>query len=254
MRLTLLGTGAAGGIPLYGCDCTDCRQARAEPPFGRAPCSALLEWGEHRLLLDAGLMDLHRRFAPGTLSGILLTHFHVDHVQGLFHLRWGPAAPIPVWCPNDPNGCADLLKHPGCLAFRPEMAHGRGFQLDGLQITPLDLVHSRPTLGYLFEYDGRRLAYLTDTIGLPPHSLALLQALPPLDVLVLDCSFGPGVEGRNHNGLDQVMALCAQLKPARTVLTHIGHDFHRWLRVCSLPPGVEAGRDNMVIIPGEPDH
>ncbi|MDP5293579.1 phosphonate metabolism protein PhnP [Oceanimonas sp. CHS3-5] len=248
MRLTLLGTGAAGGIPLYGCDCRDCRQALANLAQERAPCSALLEWGEHRLLLDAGLMDLHRRFAPGVLDGILLTHFHVDHVQGLFHLRWGPAAPVPVWCPDDPAGCADLLKHPGCLDFRPEMAHGRAWQRHGLHITPLDMVHSRPTLGYLFEHGGRRLAYLTDTQGLPAHSLALLQAGPALDVLVVDCSFPPGAEGRNHNGLEQVMAMCTQLQPARTVLTHIGHEFHRWLRTHSLPGGIEAGHDNMVII------
>ncbi|WMC10918.1 phosphonate metabolism protein PhnP [Oceanimonas pelagia] len=250
MRLTLLGTGAAGGMPLYGCDCADCRQALAEPKLGRAPCSALLEWGGHRLLLDAGLMDLHRRFAPGSLTGMLLTHFHVDHVQGLFHLRWGPAAPIPVWCPSDPDGCADLLKYPGCLDFRPEMAHDKTWQLHDLHITPLDMVHSRPTLGYLFEYHGRRLAYLTDTKGLPAHSLVLLQALPPLEALVIDCSFGPGVEGRNHNGLDQVMTLCAQLQPARTVLTHIGHDFHRWLQRHPLPRGLEAGYDDMAIATG----
>ncbi|MCT7654074.1 hypothetical protein MBH78_03345 [Oceanimonas sp. NS1] len=93
MRLTLLGTGAAGGMPLYGCDCVDCRRSQADPGLGRMPCSALLEWGEHRLLLDAGLPDLHRRFAPGSFDGMLLTHFHVDHVQGLFHLRWGRRHP-----------------------------------------------------------------------------------------------------------------------------------------------------------------
>lgn len=247
--LTLLGTGAAGGMPLYGCDCRLCMRADVEPGYRREPCSALLEWAGHRLLLDGGLMDLHRRFPPGSLDGILLTHFHVDHVQGLFHLRWGPAAPIPVWCPDDPLGCADLLKHPGCLEFRPSMKHGREWRLGGLTITPLDMEHSRPTLGYLFEYAGRRLAYLTDTLGLPPQTERLLQSLPVLDVLVVDCSFPPGVGGRNHNGLDQVLELKAALNPGRIVLTHIGHDFDVWLQDNPLPVGIEAGADNMRIAP-----
>ncbi|GAA3547596.1 phosphonate metabolism protein PhnP [Zobellella aerophila] len=247
MSLTLLGTGAAGGVPLYGCECRLCALARAEPAHRREPCSALLEWDGHRLLIDGGLMDLHRRFPPGSLDGMLLTHFHVDHVQGLFHLRWGKAAPLPVWCPDDPQGCADLLKHPGCLDFRPTMRHGREWRLGGLTITPLDLVHSRPTLGYLFEHGGRRLAYLTDTLGLPEQTETLLQALPTLDVLVIDCSFPPGSRGRNHNSLDQVVEIGKTLGPGRTILTHVGHDFHGWLRQHRLPDGIRAGRDNMRI-------
>ena len=29
MKLTLLGSGAVGGVPLYGCDCPACVRARA---------------------------------------------------------------------------------------------------------------------------------------------------------------------------------------------------------------------------------
>jgi phosphoribosyl 1,2-cyclic phosphate phosphodiesterase len=36
----------------------------------------------------------------------LLTHYHLDHVQGLFPLRWGVGAPIPVYGPPDDAGCA----------------------------------------------------------------------------------------------------------------------------------------------------
>jgi ribonuclease BN (tRNA processing enzyme) len=32
---------------------------------------------------------------------VLLTHYHLDHVQGLFPLRWGVGAPIPVYGPPD---------------------------------------------------------------------------------------------------------------------------------------------------------
>ena len=85
MRVTFLGTGAAGGVPLYGCDCPACARARRDPAHQRRPCSALLESGDDRILVDAGLTDLHQRFPAGSLSTILLTHFHTDHAGGLQH-------------------------------------------------------------------------------------------------------------------------------------------------------------------------
>jgi len=118
MRVTFLGTGAAGGVPLYGCECAACARGRQDPRYVRRPCCALVEHDGTRVLLDAGLTDLHERFAPGFLTAIVLTHFHPDHVQGLFHLRWGKANPIAVYGPPDTDGCADLFKHPGMLSFR----------------------------------------------------------------------------------------------------------------------------------------
>ena len=148
--MTFLGTGAAGGVPLYGCTCEACARARADPRHVRRPCSALIEHGESRVLIDAGLMDLHERFAPGSLSAIVLTHFHPDHVQGLFHLRWGRAAPIAVYAPPDAEGCADLYKHPGLLDFR-RLAKFESQRIGGLSFTPVPLVHSKPTFGFAIE-------------------------------------------------------------------------------------------------------
>lgn len=48
MNLTLLGTGAAGGMPLYGCECRRCTLARGSTRYRREPCSALLEWQGRR--------------------------------------------------------------------------------------------------------------------------------------------------------------------------------------------------------------
>lgn len=48
MRLTLLGTGDARQVPVYGCDCPACRNARADAGLRRRPCSALLECAGQR--------------------------------------------------------------------------------------------------------------------------------------------------------------------------------------------------------------
>lgn len=229
MRISFLGTGAAGGVPLYGCDCPACMRARSFEQFRRRPCSALVESGATRLLLDAGLTDLTERFPPGSLSAILLTHFHPDHVQGLFHLRWGRGSPIPVYGPPDAEGCADLHKHPGLLDFR-RLAAFEPVIIGSLTFTPLPLIHSKPTFGYAIESaDGARFAYLTDTAGLPPHTEAFLRGWRPTGV-ALDCSHPPREKaGRNHNDWHQALATIAALAPEAAWLTHVSHDLDRWL-------------------------
>ncbi len=91
MQLTFLGTGDAAGMPLYGCNCHVCELARLDISKCRRPASALLEIDGKRYLIDAGNMDIAEQFPSGSLDGIFLTHFHTDHVQGLFHLRWALA-------------------------------------------------------------------------------------------------------------------------------------------------------------------
>src|SRR3546814_8393968 len=96
MRLTLLGTGNAGQVPVYNCFCAACTRARTQSQHRRGPCSALLEFGSQRWLVDAGLTDLAERFPPGSLNGVIQTHYHADHAQGLLHLRWGQNMRLPV--------------------------------------------------------------------------------------------------------------------------------------------------------------
>lgn len=252
MKLTLLGTGNATGMPLYGCHCAYCADALNDHSKRRGPCSALLEVEGKRYLLDAGQVNLHERFPAGTIDAILVTHFHPDHVQGLFDLRWGINQCIPVYCPADSDGCADLYKHPGILEFRPQKKF-QHFDIDGVQVTPLPLIHSKLTLGYLLEHQQARIAYLTDTKGLPPKTQNLL-ANQSLDLMVIDCSFIPGSEKQGHNNLDDVLAIVDAVQPKTTVLTHIGHELDIWLNEHhhQLPANILIGRDNAVVFPHMP--
>ena len=229
MRISFLGTGAAGGVPLYGCACIACSRAQDQARYQRRPCSALIEHGDTRVLIDAGLMDLHERFAPGSLNAIVLTHFHPDHVQGLFHLRWGRGAAIPVHAPPDADGCADLYKHPGLLDFQ-RLAKFEPGRIGALTFTPLPLIHSKPTFGYAIEADdGTRFAYLTDTLGLPAATEVFLKSWQA-DGLALDCSFPPSQEPlRGHNDWTLALASIAAVAPKRTWLTHVGHALDAWV-------------------------
>ena len=251
MRLTLLGTGDARQVPVYGCQCRACEAALQDTTLRRRPCCALIECGDQRWLIDSGLPDLTERFPPRSLSGILQTHYHADHAQGLLHLRWGQGLVIPVHGPADPEGLADLYKHPGILDFSQPFAPFETRQLGELAVTALPLLHSRPTFGYLLQGAGRRVAYLTDTVGLPEatrdYLLGQLEG-QPLDALILDCSLPPQAQPpRNHNDLTLALETIACLQPATAFLTHVGHTLDAWLQEHSheLPAQVIVARDGL---------
>lgn len=228
MRLTFLGTGGVWAAPVYGCPCPACEAARLDPSRARAPASALLEVAGLRLLIDAGRTDLADRFPPGSLDGVLLTHFHADHCLGLTLMRWSMAEPLSVWRPHDPRGYDDLTKHPGRLRFQT-CAAGEAFCIGPVTVTPVALIHSRPTLGWVIEHRAERIAYLSDTRGLPDDTLAVLETAP-LDLVVLDCAYPPGSPGaRTHNDLDEANAILARLAPKQARLTHLNHDLDQYL-------------------------
>jgi len=249
VRLTLLGSGDSAGMPLYGCECERCSSARHNPDLRRGPASALLEVDNKRYLIDAGQMDIAERFHSSKLDGILLTHFHPDHVQGLFHLRWGKGKNIPVYCPTDSVGCADLFKNSGILDFQIQRKY-EAFNLGEVKVTPLPLIHSKPTLGYLIEHKDQRIAYLVDTIGIPDRVRELLQDTD-LEVMIIDTTSSPKVENRNHNNLTETLLIQKIIQPKKTVMTHISHDFDKWLSDNSndLPDAVIPGYDGCIAFP-----
>ena len=249
MQLTLLGTGNAAQVPVYNCSCAACVRARAQTRYRRGPCSALLECGNARWLVDAGLTDLAERFPPGSLNGILQTHYHADHAQGLLRLRWGRGLRLPVLGPPDPEGLADLYKHPGILDFSRTLTPFTPIALGDCTVTPVPLAHSRLTYGYVFDGEGQRFAYLTDTVGLPPDTEAYLKG-QALDLLVLDCSFPPAAQApRNHNDLTRALDTVHTLQARQNVLTHIGHALDAWLMDDAnvLPDTVLTGYDGAVL-------
>ncbi|AUZ04828.1 MULTISPECIES: phosphonate metabolism protein PhnP [Vitreoscilla] len=247
MSLTLLGTGDAAQIPVYGCECFICMRAQAIKIYRRLPCSALLEVNGHKLLIDSGLTDLAERFPKGTLKHILQTHYHADHVQGLLHLRWGVGESIQVLGPHDDEGFADLLKHSGILDFSKRLAHGDAWQWQNVIVTALAMNHSKPTLGYLFDNGNSKVAYLTDTVGLPDETLAYLSGVH-LDALVIDCAYPPQAKTpRNHNDFNMVQYLATVLSCKEMILTHIGHAMDEWVAHLQepLPPKFVLAHDGM---------
>lgn len=231
MKLTTLGTGSVYGAPVTGCHCSACFRARNLKKFARSETSALLEEDGYQIMIDAGQPHLQDYFDKSPLDTILLTHYHMDHVHGLFKLRWGVGEKITVLGPNDPEGCGDLFKHPGVLSFEQTVTAFEPFELGPFKITPLPLQHSKLTYGYFITsiYDNSgSLAYLTDTVGLSEQVTDFLKQ-QTISLAVIDASEPPRSEPpRNHNDLTMALEIHQNIKPSKSILTHIGHELDVW--------------------------
>ncbi|MCZ7544359.1 MAG: MBL fold metallo-hydrolase [Anaerolineae bacterium] len=86
--ITLLGTSDAVGTPVHGCACARCQDALAHPWLRRLPTCVLIQNERASILVDMGANDHIHNLRSVHLDAVFVTHFHMDHVAGLYTLRW----------------------------------------------------------------------------------------------------------------------------------------------------------------------
>ncbi|MEO8837409.1 MAG: MBL fold metallo-hydrolase, partial [Herbaspirillum sp.] len=140
------------------------------------------------VMLDCGfaLRETERRLeragiAPAALSGIIVTHEHQDHVNGVF--KFARRYHVPVWLSFGTysavrRDCKDVD-----LRFCRD---DESFTIGGLELTPYTVPHdAREPLQFVASDGSARLGVLTDAGQSTAH---LLQALGGCDALVLECN------------------------------------------------------------------
>jgi phosphoribosyl 1,2-cyclic phosphate phosphodiesterase len=259
LRVTILGCGGSGGVPLLGgeneggewgaCD-------PAEPRNRRSRTSALVEGPSGgRLLIDAG-PDLRRQLLAARaarLDAVLFTHGHADHILGIDDLRQinrvtgraleAIATRTTLQKLDDRFDYAFIGATPPFF-FRPALEPRRVEYRERFQIAEMPVEVFRQDHGVMDSLGVRigGFAYSTDVVALPEESLASLEGL---DTWVVGC-FQRGPH-KVHASLGQVVEWVERLRPRRTVLTHMGSsmDYRSLLR--ELPAGIEPGFDGMVL-------
>jgi phosphoribosyl 1,2-cyclic phosphodiesterase len=186
--------------------------------------------------------------AEPTRLHILLTHLHLDHIQGLvfFEPLFRSGAEIVIWGPASPEASlrdriaryisaplspVEVRELPCDVSFRscPEE-----LEIGSARITAASVAHRGPTLGYRIEDAGSSLAYI------PDHEPALgadLESLEPewisgfalargADLLIHDGQYAddeyPEHLGWGHSALSHSLAFARRTEARRAVLFH--HD------------------------------
>ena len=226
-----------------------CRGSLATPGeptvrYGGNTSSVEVRTGSGRLvILDAGTGIRPLGLSLGETSGpidILLTHLHLDHVEGLgfFAPLFDEERPITIWGPPQEGSSlaervAGYLSPPFFpvpferLPSRIEFVEVQDetWQLDGLSVTAARVQHPGTTVGYRLEEDGRSIAFVPDNeLGLDAHSgLALAVGA---DVLFHDAQYTAEEyatrSGWGHSSLDDFAAFLRETAPGKALMFH--HD------------------------------
>lgn len=164
MKLTILGSGSSGNC-------------------------AYLETDQTRLLVDAGLSgrQIRQRLltlgrTPENLNGILITHEHSDHIQGLVGLA--AKLHIPIYCNRLTKEAIELtLKIKG--DFRV-FATGASFEIGDVSADSFSIPHdANDPVGFLVRTSVGNIGFLTD-LG---HATRLvLERVKPAHVLLLEAN------------------------------------------------------------------
>jgi phosphoribosyl 1,2-cyclic phosphodiesterase len=156
---------------------------------GSSGNSAYLETDETRLLIDAGLSarQIRQRLlnigrTPENLSGILITHEHSDHIQGLAVLA--TKLNVPIYCNRlTKEAIEQLVGAPvRCNLFTT----GGSFDVNDVRVDTFSVPHDAyDPVGFLLHTAAGRIGFLTD-LG---HATKLvIERVRSANVLVLEAN------------------------------------------------------------------
>ncbi len=143
------------------------------------------------ILVDAGLsgVEVERRLtsvdvSPQSLTGIIITHEHSDHVKGagVLSRRYD----IPVYITQKTyHACKGLGKINDLRFFEC----GLPFQIDGITISPFSISHdAKDPVGLTLEFKNIKVGVATD-LGIVTHLVK--EHLKDSDVLYLESNHDP---------------------------------------------------------------
>ncbi len=260
MKVTVLGCGAAGGMPSINsgwglADPTNPRNRRLRQ-------SILVEQGKTVILVDTS-PDLRQQMLDTgvrRLDGVLYTHAHADHVHGIDDLREiNRAMNGPIDCYGSSETMATIQRKFDYVfkdAHQGDPGHGMSrvvyrpwlvpheidgpFRIGEVEIDPYPQDHGfgQTTLGFRFG----SVAYSTDV---QQFSEDVLARLGGLDLWLVSCLSDRAHETHAH--VDKVLGWVARVRPKLTVLIHMGPRLDYARLAATLPEGVVPAYDGMVI-------
>jgi ribonuclease BN (tRNA processing enzyme) len=187
--------------------------------------------------------------AEGTRIQILLTHLHLDHIQGLmfFAPAFRPTSEIVIWGPeaadaplqdriaryiSAPLSPIEVRELPCDVSFRD--APHTEWEIGSARVRAASVTHRGPTLGYRLTEGDTTLCYI------PDHEPALGADLQrdgeewisgfdlarDADLLIHDCQYTedeyPEHVGWGHSSLEQTLTFARRTGARRLLLFH--HD------------------------------
>ncbi len=198
----------------------------------RSSAGVLVESNERKLLIDPGPGTLARlansrpKVNLDTVSGIILTHIHLDHstdanviidsiAEGGFK-RKGV-----LFTTHEAVEGENRVILPYLLPFLERydfLEHKKTFEEGDICFTTYRHLHSVETYGIKMDLSGKMVSFLVDT----QYFDSLLEYYKGSDILILNVVLLESRQNIMHLSVDDAKRLINGIKPGKAILTHFG--------------------------------
>ncbi|HKJ36040.1 MAG TPA: MBL fold metallo-hydrolase [Solirubrobacterales bacterium] len=284
MRLKVWG--ARGSVPAPG--------PEMNRYGGNTSCVEVTTASGETLIIDAGTGIRTLGFAlPPDMPkiNILLTHLHLDHIQGLmfFPPCFRAESTICIWGPTSleasleariaryisaPLSPVEVRELPCDVSFVD--APASEWEIGGATVRAEAVTHRGPTLGFRITDGDTTVCYLSDhepALGaaladLEPEWISGYNLARDADLLIHDCQYTdeeyPGHEGWGHSRVTDTLTFAKRVRAKRVLLFHHDplhtdgflDDLHagarkKWAELGGDPAQIEIAREREELVVGD---
>lgn len=249
MKITILGSGSSGGVPLITGNWGVCDPNN--PKNNRMRASILVQVEGKNILIDTS-PDLRTQLLAAkisTIDAVLLTHAHADHLHGLDELRqiyFGQQRKIPLYAHGK---CLERAHQAFSYMFQAidsfyptflgsNLIEADTFEAAGIPIQIFEQHHGHQrSSGFRIG----NMAYSTDVKAFPVESEKFLNNL---DLWIVDALRYE--EHPNHAHVTLALEWIEKFRPKNAVLTHLSEHLDYAILQKKLPAHVYTAYDGMV--------
>lgn len=226
LRITFLGTGTSGGVPMIGCSCYVCTSANGKDK--RLRSSILVQSNTTTLVVDTtpDFRTQMLRENVKKLDAVIFTHPHKDHIAGLDDIKaynYFQQKPMEVYANVLTQAALHREfyyiftddKYPGIPSVNLNTISDKIFLVGDIPVTPILVYHlNMPVLGFRFG----DFTYITDANRIDDTEKEKIKGS---SILVLNALRKKG--HISHFSLQEAVDLVEELSIPKACFTHISH-------------------------------
>jgi phosphoribosyl 1,2-cyclic phosphate phosphodiesterase len=249
IKITFLGSGTSGGVPMIGCDCEVCSSTDKKDKRLRA--SILVQSAKTALVVDTGPDFRYQMLRQKVkhLDAVVFTHPHKDHLAGLddvkafnFHAK----KPMNLYADSlteealrrDFYYAFTDTKYPGIPELILNTITLDPFVVGDIPIVPILVWHLKmPVMGFRFG----KFTYITDANKIDESEKEKIRGS---EAMVLNALRKQ--KHISHFTLEEAIDMVEELKVPKAYFTHISHQLglHQVIE-SELPDGIHLAYDGL---------